>query len=163
MATEVDRLFPHIDRPLEANGTCVSPCPARGNAPALVIATRNEIVAVGIEALLQADGYRVVARCSSEDDLLRSSEACRPDIIVLAENFVRQEATKIVLRLRAHNRSVAIVVLLEERDAIKPADLLELDVKGILLSVTSRHALLDCVESVHHGLNGSTPTCCCAI
>jgi hypothetical protein len=119
MATEVDRLFHLIEPlvPVEANGTRVSPAPARGKAAAMVIATRNEIVAVGIEALLQADGYRVVARCSSEDDLLRCSEACRPDIIVLAENIVRQETAKIILRLRDHNRSVAIVFLLEERNA----------------------------------------------
>ena len=80
--------------------------------PALVIATRNEIVAAGIEALLLRDGYSVVARCSSEDALLCSSEVYRPDIIVLAENIVGQEATKMVLQLRAHNRSVAIVFLL---------------------------------------------------
>ena len=118
--------------------------------PALVIATRNEIVAAGIEALLLGDGYSVVARCSSEDDLLRSSEVYRPDIIVLAENIVGQEATKMVLQLRAHNRSVAIVFLLQER-AIKPAELLELDVRGILLSTACARTFLDCIESVHHG------------
>ena len=40
--------------------------------PTLVIADRREITGAGIEALLQAGGYRVIARCLHEDDLLRS-------------------------------------------------------------------------------------------
>jgi two-component system nitrate/nitrite response regulator NarL len=157
MATEVDRRF-HPDEPrIEADSTLASPGPARGKVAALVIATRNEIAAAGIEALLQRNGYSVVARCSSEDDLLRSSQAYHPDIIVLAENMVRQEAARMVLRLRAHNRSVAIIFLLEEGDAIKPADLLALDVRGILLSAACARAFIDCVESVHHGRSWVDP------
>jgi DNA-binding NarL/FixJ family response regulator len=152
MATEVDRWFHPIEPRvcIEANGTPGSFGPAKGKVPAVMIATRNEIAAAGIEALLQADGYRVVARCSSEDDLLRCSEACRPDIIVLAENIVRQETAKIILRLRDHNRSVAIVFLLEERNATI-ADLLVLPVEGILLRTACARNFIDCVESVHHG------------
>jgi len=142
MAREVDHLL---------KGAPASPRPAKGKVAASVIATRNEIAAAGIEALLHAGGHSVVARCSSENDLLRSSETYRPDIIVLAENMVRQEPAKMVLRLQAHNRSVAIVFLLEERDAIKPAELLALDVRGILLSVACTRTFLDCIESVHHG------------
>ena len=153
MATESDLLF-HFIEPvvrIEAEGTPVSPEPAMHKVGALVIATRNEIAAAGIEALLQAGGYSVVARCANEDDLLRSSEACRPDIIVLAANILQQEAAKVVLRLRAHNRSVAIIFLLEDRDAINPADLLELEVRGILLRAACARTFIDCVESVHRG------------
>jgi len=89
---------------------------------ALVIANRHEIAGAGIEALLQAGGYRAIARCSQEDDLLRSVEAYRPDIILLAENIVGQEAAKTVLRLRGRNCLMAIILLLEARDAITAAD-----------------------------------------
>jgi two-component system, NarL family, nitrate/nitrite response regulator NarL len=82
---------------------------------------------------------------------LRSAEAYRPDIILLAENIVGQEAAATVLRLRARNCSVAIIFLLEERDAITAADLRDLDVEGILLSAACARSVIDCVESVRHG------------
>ena len=153
MATESDLLF-HLIEPvvrIEAEGTPVSPEPAMHKVTALVIATRNEIAGAGIEALLQAGGYSVVAHCANEDDLVRSSEAYRPDIIVLAANILHQEAAKVVLRLRAHNRSVAIIFLLEDRDTINPAELLELEVRGILLQAACARTFIDCVESVHRG------------
>jgi len=127
------------------------PRPARGKTATLVIATRHEIVGAGMEALLQAAGHSVVARCSCQVDVLRTSEAYRPDIIILAENIVGQEAAKTVLRLRARNCSVAVIFLLEKRDAITAADLLDLHVEGILLSAACTTSFIDCVESVHHG------------
>jgi two-component system nitrate/nitrite response regulator NarL len=116
----------------------------------MVIANRHEIAGAGMEALLQAGGHRVVARCSREGDLLHVAETYRPDIIMLAENIVK-EAAKTVLQLRARNCSVAIVFLLEERDAITAVGLLDLNVEGILLSAASARSVIDCVESVCHG------------
>ena len=52
-------------------------------------------------------------------------------MIVLAENIVRQEAAKTVLRLRGRNCLMAIILLLEASDAIMAADLLDLDAEGI--------------------------------
>jgi DNA-binding NarL/FixJ family response regulator len=117
----------------------------------LVIANRHEIASAGLEALLQASGHSVVARCSREDDLLRSLEAYHPDIIILAENIVPQEPAKAVLRLRTFNSSIAIIFLLEDPDAITAADLLDLNVQGILLSVACARSVIDCVESVCYG------------
>ena len=125
--------------------------PVGWQMPTLVIADRREITGAGIEALLQAGGYRVIARCSHEDDLLRSLETYRPDMIVLAENIVRQEAAETVLRLRGRNCLMAIILLLEASDAITAADLLELDAEGILLSTACARSVIDCVESVRHG------------
>jgi DNA-binding NarL/FixJ family response regulator len=119
--------------------------------PTLVIADRHEITGAGIEALLQAGGYKVIARCSHEDELLRSVAAYRPDMIVLAENMVRQEAAETILRLRDRNCSMAIIFLFAERDAITAADLRDLDVEGILLSAACARSVIDCVESVRHG------------
>jgi DNA-binding NarL/FixJ family response regulator len=92
---------------------------------------------------------------------LRIVKAHRPDIILLAENIVGQEATKTVLRLRAHNCSVAIIFLLEEREAITAADLLDLDVEGILLSAACAKSVIDCVESVRHGRKWVDPNLLC--
>ena len=100
----------------EIDDTLASARPAGRKMPTLVIADQHEIAGAGIEALLQAGGYNVIARCSHEDELLRFVEAYRPDIILLAENIVRQEAAETVLRLRARNCSVAIIFLLEERE-----------------------------------------------
>jgi DNA-binding NarL/FixJ family response regulator len=82
---------------------------------------------------------------------LRSVEVYRPDMIILAENIVRQEAQKTVLRLRARHYSVAIIFLLDERYAIAAADLRDLDVEGILSSAACARSVIDCVESVRHG------------
>jgi DNA-binding NarL/FixJ family response regulator len=122
-----------------------------GRKISLLIANRHEIASAGIGALLQARGHSVVACCSREDDLLHSAETYRPDIIILAENIVRQETAKTVLQLRACHGSVAIIFLLEDRDAIRAADLLDLDVEGTLLSAACARSVIDCVESVCHG------------
>jgi two-component system nitrate/nitrite response regulator NarL len=142
MTSEIVRPF-NLTRP--------SRWPASGAMSTMVIATRHEIAGAGIEALLQAIGHRVVARYSSEDDLLRSLEAYRPDIVVLAENMIRQEGTATVLRLRARNSSVRIIFLIEERDAITTTDLLKLRVEGIVLSTACAKSLAECVASVHQG------------
>ncbi len=117
----------------------------------LVIANRREIASAGIEAVLQSSGHGVVARCSCEHDLLQCVETYRPDIIILAENMVCKDAAKTVLQLRARNCAAAIMFLLDERDAITAADLVSLDVEGILLSSASVSSVIDCVESVYHG------------
>jgi DNA-binding NarL/FixJ family response regulator len=140
---------------MEMDSTLTSRRPAE---PVLVIANRHEIVGAGIAALLQAGGYGGVVRCLHEDELLRSIEAHRPDIILLAENMVGQNAAKTILRLRAGSRSVAIIFLLEERDAITAADLQDLDVEGLLVSAASARSVIDCVESVRHGRKWLDPS-----
>jgi two-component system, NarL family, nitrate/nitrite response regulator NarL len=136
MAAEIDR-------------TLTLPMPAAGEMSTVAIANRNEIARAGIEALLQAAGHSVVARCSCEDDLLRSLEAYRPDIIILAENIVKSRETDLQLRVR--NCSVRIIFLLEESDAITTADLLDLRVEGIVLSSACARSLIECVATVHQG------------
>ena len=133
---------------MEMDSTLTSRRPAE---PVLVIANRHEIAGAGIAALLQANGYGVVVHCLHEDELLRSMEAHRPDIILLAENMVGQDAAKTILRLRAGSCSVAIIFLLEERDAITAADLQDLDVEGLLVSAASARTVIDCVDSVCGG------------
>jgi two-component system nitrate/nitrite response regulator NarL len=44
-----------------------------------------------------------------------------------------------------------IIFVLKERGAITAADLLDLDVEGILLSTACARSVIDCVESVRHG------------
>jgi DNA-binding NarL/FixJ family response regulator len=141
MTTEIDPPFHLITGLLD--------WPARGATATMVIATRYEITGAGIEALLRAGGHRVVARCLHEDDLLRCSEACGPDIVMLEEG-VGQDSAKTISRLRARKRT-AIIFLLEECDAIKIAGLLDLDVDGILLSRTRARRLIACVESMAYG------------
>jgi len=136
----------------EPSNILVSAEPAvRDKMLTLVIAHRYDIAGAVIEAVLKAGGHGVIARCSHEDDLLCSVGAHRPNIIILAENVVRQEAAKTVLQLRACNCSVAIIFLVEERDAITAVDLLDLDVEGILLNAACAKSVIDCVESVRHG------------
>ena len=136
----------------EIDDTLASARPAGRKMPTLVIADQHEIAGAGLEALLQAGAYNIIGRWSHEDELLRFVEAYRPDIILLAENMVRQEAAETILRLRARNCSVAIIFLLEERGgAITAADLRDHDVEGILLSTACARSVIDCVESVRHG------------
>jgi two-component system nitrate/nitrite response regulator NarL len=150
MAT--DRTFqlstPLID--IEADATLGPTSSAKAQA-ILVIVTRHEITAAGIETVLHAAGHRVAARCSCEEDLVRSLDAYCPDIIMLAENIGAREAMRTVSRLRARNWSAATIFLLGEHDAITASDLLDLDVEGILSSGACATSLIDCVRSVHHG------------
>lgn len=140
-----------IDRATRLNGVVVgSKSGARWVGPArLIIVTQHEFTAVGIESLLLAGGHHVLARCTCWDDLLRSLKSNRPDTLLL--NVVRHEATRLISQLRADHRSLSIILMLDERDAITAASLLELDVEGILLGASCASSLLHCVESVCHG------------
>lgn len=129
----------------------------------LVIATRHEITAAGIETVLRAAGHCVAARCSCEADLVRSIDGYRPDIIVLAESIVGREAARAVSRLRALDHSVSIIFLLEAREAITVADLVNLHVQGVLLNVACAASLVDCVRSVHLGRKWIDPDLLCQL
>lgn len=151
MATAIGHQSDRKESPPDIEGHGPMVVPRQSKSATLVIATRHEITAAGIEALLQPTGHRVVARCSTQNDLLCSLELCRPDIIMLAENIVRQEQGRTALRLQANNRSFAIIFLLEERDPITAACLLELDVEGALLSVACARTVIECIDAVHEG------------
>src|SRR5262245_22881952 len=103
---------------METDGAVTFPRAAAFKTAAVMIANRNEIGAAGIQALLQARGHSVIARCSNVDDLLPVVAFRHPDIVMLAENIARREVSKAVLRLRASNGSLAIVYLLEQNDAV---------------------------------------------
>src|SRR5262245_4887394 len=119
-------------------------------APAkLVIVTRHELTAAGIEALLRAGGHHVLARVTRGDHLLRSLESKRPDTLLL--NIIRCEAVRLISQLRTEHHSISIILMLEERDVVTAASLLELDVEGILLGAACATSLLHCVESVRNG------------
>jgi len=124
---------------------------AADDIPTVVIANRNEIDHAGIELLLHAGGYRVVARCSHEHDLLRFVETFNPNVILVADNIADRRSAETVRRLRAGNSSAAIILLLEERQAIAATDLLDLKVDGILLSVSCAKSIIGCCENVLHG------------
>lgn len=127
----------------------------------LVIATHHEIAGAGIEALLRARGHHVIACCFGEDELLGASETRNPDIVVLAEDvvgLVPPQVARTVSQLRARNSSVGIIFLIEKRDAIRAADLLDLNVDGILLSSSPADCLVDCVQSVFHGRRWLDPS-----
>jgi DNA-binding NarL/FixJ family response regulator len=135
----------------EVESAAATPRLANGKILTLLVATSHEIEGAGLAALLQTCGHSVVTRCTREDDLLSCSEACCPNIILLSESVVGQEAAKSISRLRARNGSIAIIFLLKEREAIKVANLLNLEVEGILLSWSRARSVIDCVESVARG------------
>ena len=125
-------------------------------APAkLAIVTQHEYTAAGIEALLLAGGLHVLARCTRRDELLLSLMSNRPNILLL--NWVGREAARLISQLRADHRSMSIILMLDERDAITAASLLELDVEGILLGAACASSLLQCVESVCQGRRWMDP------
>src|SRR5262245_16543091 len=132
---------------------------AADDIPTVVIANRNEINRAGIGLLLDTGGYRVVARCSDEHDLLCFVETFNPNVILVADNIADLSTAETVRRLRARNRSAVIILLLEERQAIAATDLLDLNVDGILLSVSCAKSIIGCCESVLHGRKWIDPLC----
>src|SRR5262245_54517666 len=142
---------------VEIEGSVTSFRVAADDIPTVVIANRNEINRARIGLLLHAGGYRVVARCSHEHDLLRFVETFNPNVILVADNIADRNTAETVRRLRAGNRSAAIILLLEERQAIAATDLLDLNVDGICVSCAK--SIIGCCESVLHGCKWIDPLC----
>jgi DNA-binding NarL/FixJ family response regulator len=118
-------------------------------AARLVVVSRHEVIAAGIESLLQGGGHRILARLTGGEDLLSCVQSSRPHALLL--NMATGEAVRLISQLRANHWSVAIILMLEEHDVITAASLLELDVEGILLGAAGATSLLNCVESVRQG------------
>jgi two-component system nitrate/nitrite response regulator NarL len=138
-----------IDRATHLNGIGGKSDARWVESAKFVIVTQHEFTAVGIESLLLAGGHHVLARCTCWDDLLRALKSNRPDTLLL--NMVRRDAAGLISQLRADHRFLSIILMLDERDAVTAASLLELDVEGILLGAACASTLLHCVESVCHG------------
>lgn len=118
-------------------------------AARLVVVTRHEVIAAGIESLLQTGGHRILARVTNAEDLLDCMQSNRPHAVLL--NMATREAVTLIPQLRASHGAIAIILMLEEQHAITAASLLELDVEGILLTAACATSLLSCVESVRRG------------
>jgi two-component system nitrate/nitrite response regulator NarL len=118
-------------------------------AARLVVVTRHEVIAAGLESLLETGGHRVLACLTDGEGLLSCVQSNRPDALLL--NMATREAVTLIPQLRAEHCSVAIILMLEEHEAITAASLLELDVEGILLGAARATSLLNCVDSVRHG------------
>jgi len=143
MGSGLDRAMRATASRATSNGT------TRAGPAKLVIVMRHELVAAGLEVLLRAGGHRVLAHLTRSDDLLRALESDRPDILLLS--MIRSEAVRLISQLRADHHSIPIILMLEERDVVTAASLLELDVDGILLGAACATSLLHCVESVRNG------------
>jgi DNA-binding NarL/FixJ family response regulator len=119
MMRGIDRTIGLIPERPNSHAHAARTAPAR-----LMIVSRHELTAAGIEALLRAGGHRVLFRFTRGDDLLRSLKSNRPDILLL--NMIRREAVGLISQLRGDHRSISIILMLEERDMITAASLLQL-------------------------------------
>jgi two-component system, NarL family, nitrate/nitrite response regulator NarL len=133
------------------NGTTASRanCHDAVGAAHLVVVTRQEVIAAGIESLLQTGGHRILARLTNGEDLLDCVRSNQPHAVLL--NMATREAVTLILRLRASHCAIAIILMLEEQEMITAASLLELDIEGIVLAAACAASLLNCVESVRLG------------
>jgi two-component system, NarL family, nitrate/nitrite response regulator NarL len=115
----------------------------------LVVVTRHEVIAAGLESLLRTGGHRIVAHLTGGEGRLDCLQSNRPHAVLLYMST--REAVTLISQLRGKHASVAIILMLEEQEAITAASLLELDIEGIVLGAACATSLLNCVDAVRHG------------
>jgi DNA-binding NarL/FixJ family response regulator len=116
----------------------------------LLLADSQQLVKTGLALLLQGADYTVAAQCSDADELLRSIDAHRPDIVMLGQNILGKDPRALLRRLKERG-SCRCILLLDDSSEHQAADLILLDFDGFIPQHAPADRLLDCVHTVHLG------------
>ena len=118
---------------------------------AVVVGDSQEIFGAGIQALLQAGSYTVVARCSHTDSLVTAVRTYGPSLVVIGESLLQTSHFVLVPFLTDPNHPGRVIVLFDKANQTSLSEVIALGVHGLILKETAGERLLECVHQVCNG------------
>jgi two-component system nitrate/nitrite response regulator NarP len=119
----------------------------------LLIADDHPIVLEGLGALLQAEGFQIVAQCRSGDAALAAMAEHDPDIAVLDIQMPGLSGLAILRDLRSRGvQRPRIIILTASLDHREIVEAVELEADGLILKELVADRIVECVEKVAGGV-----------
>lgn len=119
----------------------------------LLLADDHPIVLEGLAALLQAEGFDIVARCRSGDAAMAEIAAHDPDIAVLDIQMPGSTGLAILRDIRARGAlRPKVIILTASVDRAQIVEAVELEADGLVLKELVADRIVECIENVAAGV-----------
>jgi two-component system nitrate/nitrite response regulator NarL len=119
----------------------------------LLLADDHPIVLEGLAALLQAEGFDIVARCRSGDAAIAAISAHDPDIAVLDIQMPGVTGLAILRDIRARGAvRPKVIILTASVDRTQIVEAVELEADGLVLKELVADRIVECIENVAAGV-----------
>jgi two-component system nitrate/nitrite response regulator NarL len=124
----------------------------RAPAARLLIASDQPLFLDGLQALLgrEAD-TAVVARCTTDDDIVAQAQALHPDVALLDLEISRTSNLEIVRRFNEAAATTKMILLTARTEEDALITVVRLGVRGVVLKSVPSSTILQCIRQVHGG------------
>ena len=119
----------------------------------LLLADDHPIVLEGLAALLQAEGFDIVARCPNGDAATAAIATHDPDIAVLDIQVPGASGLAILRGIRSRGAArPKVIILTASLDQNQIVEAVELEADGLVLKEQVADRIVECIENVASGV-----------
>jgi len=117
----------------------------------LLIADDHRIVLEGVDALLQAAGHVIAARCTNGKEVLEAFKREKPDVLLLDVQMPPPTGLDILRLIKSQHLPVRVVLLSSSINNTQALEAVQLGVDGLILKEAASRDLLECLNAVLQG------------
>lgn len=117
----------------------------------VLVADDDPLTLAGIELLLGASNFKVVATAVSGREVLESLASARPDILILDIRMPERSGLNVLRTLRGRADLRPVVLLTGSIDDQNAKEALDLGVNGLVIKGSAPRDLLICLDAVMKG------------
>jgi len=117
----------------------------------VLVADDDPLTLAGIELLLGASNFKVIATAGSGKEVLEQLPSTRPEILVLDIRMPERSGLDVLRTLRAKGDARPIVLLTGSIDDQNAKEAIDLGVNGLVIKASAPRDLLVCLDAVMKG------------
>jgi DNA-binding NarL/FixJ family response regulator len=117
----------------------------------LVLADDHPLLLKGLNDLLRAEGFEILAQCRDGEEALAAVRAHRPDLLILDLHMPRKDGLAVLREMRAEHSPTRVILLVAELGDEQLQEATRLGVGGVVLKEMAPRLLVQCVRKVHAG------------
>jgi len=117
----------------------------------VLVADDDPLTLAGIELLLGASNFKVVATAGSGKEVLEQLPSTRPEILVLDIRMPERSGVDVLRTLRGRGDTRPIVLLTGSIDDQNAREAIDLGVNGLVIKASAPRDLLICLDAVMKG------------
>src|SRR4030095_7698369 len=130
-----------------ANGLARRGAAARAR---IIVVDDHPITLAGLNVLLLAADFTVLARCADAHEALRCVRIYAPDVLIIDQDMPAMGGVDVLKQLRAAGDQTPVVLLATANNS-KLMEALAFNVEGIVFKQSEPKCLIRCVRDVHAG------------
>src|SRR3954469_13375114 len=117
----------------------------------VLLADDHAVVRHGLRALLEKEGYQVVAEASDGQDALRQAAETKPDLAILDISMPVLNGLDAARELRKASQTLKVILLTRHEEPQYVTEALHAGVKGYVLKSQAANDLVQAIEQVGRG------------